>query len=953
MLGESSQHPSQICNTSHKSPNYNFCNHSHFSILYFNSRSLLPKIDELRALCLAYHPSVVCLTETWLCPDVQDNELLIPNYTIVRLDRNRHGGGVAMFIDNSLSIKVLLHGPMGLELIVVSLLSRNHPNCCVGVFYRPPSSQLHIFNSLFDTLFSIRSAHFSNFVLVGDFNVNFLNTDHHLFSKVRELMDSFALSQVVNSPTHNTSSSHPSLIDLVFVSNMNCFCQCHVIPQLANSDHHGLIVHMKDSHQRTTFNHSTRRKVWQYKHADFDRANDLLMDLDLDNIINPSDMDSSWLSWKQEFLRVMDECIPSSTLPDRKNLPWLTKEIIQLIRKRNFYFKKAQKNNPNALQKFKLLRNKVVTKLRANKQKFLAEINPRHPKDFWKMIKVLNPSSSFPTLATDNSTATDNVEKANLLNSTFISHFNNKQPPLTSADLPLTDPNGTVDNILCSEDQVYELLTSIDTTTANGHDDISAIMLKKTALSITPAVTKLFNVSLTSGELPSEWKTARVTPIPKSGDSSNPSNYRPISLLSILSKLLEKHIVNLLTEHLKSHAPLSQQQWGFTKGKSSTGALLAALDNWHRSLEAGNDICAVFFDYRKAFDSVPHRLLLRKLRDLKVNFYILKWITVYLTNRKQYVCVDGSSSDVLPVSSGVPQGSVIGPILFIIYIDGITKVALTAGNLSLYADDILLYRRIQNIEDFAFLQNDVTKLCSWTNDNLLDFNAIKCKYMLISKRREPILPVVLTVNSSPLERVDAYKYLGVWITSDLTWSKQVTEVCKKARQKIGILYRKYYQHATPSTMLQLYLSCIRPDLEYAVPAWDPHLQCLINSLEAVQKFAMRVCTKQWSSNYNAVLNAYGVPSLRKRRLILKLSYLYNILNGRYSLPEPSSVETRTTSHFTRSHRHTLIVPRAHTNSYFYSFFCDTPRTWNTLPSHVVESSNVDIFKRNLTNYLIN
>ena len=142
------------------------------------------------------------------------------------------------------------------------------------------------------------------------------------------------------------------------------------------------------------------------------------------------------------------------------------------------------------------------------------------------MIKVLNPSSSFPTLATDNSTATDNVEKANLLNSTFISHFNayGKQPPLTSADLPSTDPSVSVDNILCSEDQVYELLTSIDTTIANGHDNISAIMLKKTALSITPAVTKLFNVSLTSGELPSEWKTARVSPIPKSGDNSNPSS---------------------------------------------------------------------------------------------------------------------------------------------------------------------------------------------------------------------------------------------------------------------------------------------------------------------------------------------------------------------------------------------------------------------------------------------
>ena len=154
-------------------------------------------------------------------------------------------------------------------------------------------------------------------------------------------MDSFALSQVVNSPTHITSSSHPSLIDLIFVSNMNYFCQCHVIPQLANSDHLGLIVHMKDSYQKTTFNHSTRRKVWQYKHADFNRTNNLLMDLDLDSIIDPSDMKSSCLSWKQELLRVVDECIPSSTLPDRKNLPWLTKEIIQLIRKRNSYFKKA------------------------------------------------------------------------------------------------------------------------------------------------------------------------------------------------------------------------------------------------------------------------------------------------------------------------------------------------------------------------------------------------------------------------------------------------------------------------------------------------------------------------------------------------------------------------------------------------------------------------------------
>ena len=141
-------------------------------------------------------------------------------------------------------------------------------------------------------------------------------------------------------------------------------------------------------------------------------------------------------------------------------------------------------------------------------------------------------------------------------------------------------------------------------------------------------------------------------------------------------------------------------------------------------------------------------------------------------------------------------------------------MALTAGNLSLFAVDILLYCPIQNVyvEDFAFLQNDVTKLCSWTNDNLLDFNTNKCKYMLISKRRQPFIPVVLTVNGSPLEQVDAYKYLEIWITSDLSWSKQVMEVCKKARQKIGILYCKYYQYATPPTMLQYYCTCFASGL---------------------------------------------------------------------------------------------------------------------------------------------
>ena len=312
------------------------------SIMYFNCRSIVPKFDELVCLCSANKPSIVCLTETWLCSDILDSELHIPNYTIVRQDRNRHGGGVAIYINNAFSFKVLLSGPSDLELIIISLQSGRHGNLCVGVFYRPPSSLYSIFDTLLDSLFSINHSYFSNFVLLGDFNVNFANPDDFLYNKIVELMDSFVFSQVVTSPTHTSPNSEPSTIDLVFISNMHLFEFCNIIPQLANSDHFGLHVCIKHTSDTTQYTPTTRRKIWRYKHADFNRANDLLMDVDLESIINPYDIQSTWSNWKKIFLDIMDECIPTSILPNRKNLPWLTKDIIQLICKRNNLFKKQK-----------------------------------------------------------------------------------------------------------------------------------------------------------------------------------------------------------------------------------------------------------------------------------------------------------------------------------------------------------------------------------------------------------------------------------------------------------------------------------------------------------------------------------------------------------------------------------------------------------------------------------
>ena len=227
---------------------------------------------------------------------------------------------------------------------------------------------------------------------------------------------------------------------------------------------------------------------------------------------------------------------------------------------------------------------------------------------------------------------------------------------------------------------------------------------------------KLFNLFIKSCSLPSSWKTSRVVPIPKAScNNSSPSNYRPISLLSITSKLLERIIYRRITTFLDSTYPLADNQWGFLPGRSTTYALLSAVHDWLDRMERGHTMGAVFFDLTKAFDSVPHRQLIYTLRTIGLDNYLVSWIANYLTNRTQSVVLNGESSDPLPVLSGVPQGSVLGPLLFLLYVNNVNDVDLSEGTkLILYADDILLYRKIDTDQDRAALQRDVDSLGVWS-----------------------------------------------------------------------------------------------------------------------------------------------------------------------------------------------------------------------------------------------
>ena len=339
------------------------------------------------------------------------------------------------------------------------------------------------------------------------------------------------------------------------------------------------------------------------------------------------------------------------------------------------------------------------------------------------------PSASIPALSSPNSPPI--LYKASLINSTFSSFFTTDPSPLANPS-PL-DPLLCPDDLLCSEEEVAQLISDLPSNTSCGLNGVSLFLLKSTALPISLPLQKIFNLSLSSGLFPSMWKHSIIVPILKtSPPSSSPSDYRPISLLSLISKLLEKHVHFILADHLFSHNQISDSQFGFLPNRSTTSALSSASHHILSFLDKATPVCGVFLDVRKAFDSVTHSKLLKKLHSLGLPFHLINWLQSYLCSRSQSVRIGNSLSSSLPVSSGVPQGSILGPILFLICINEVGDLSLSPhAKLFLFADDILLLHPLSS-PCWGALQEDLNFITSWLTHNSLSVNPSKSKYMIFS-----------------------------------------------------------------------------------------------------------------------------------------------------------------------------------------------------------------------------
>ena len=977
MEGESS-HSSNSSSTQHTSNPHQSC--PQLKLFYFNARSIVPKLDELLTLVQCEHPDVICIVESWLNSDILDSEISIPGYQVFRKDRNRHGGGVLVYTRVELDCSTIDHPFTDLELLWLSI-HRGNFRLTLGTFYRPPNAPVDILDQLQSSLQNIECSRFNNLVLLGDFNVDFGSSTGSLFTKLENTMSTFMLKQMVTEPTHFHSGGS-SMIDLVFASKPTSIQTCTTMPPVGTSHHssyHSSLLVTMNMRLNSLFSRKPHtRRIWHYRDADFEMANDLLDNTPWASLLSSEDVNTSWINWKSSFLKIMSLCVPSKTISLKKRPPWLSKKLLVEMKKRNALYRKAKRTaKPSVRELYKTQRNKVTCLLKTAKVTYYSSLNTANPKKFWSAVRSLNqPTDTIPNLSHNGSSTTNDKEKAETLNSFFSQCFNRSVPPLHSPPSFYNSDMSEFESLFCSPPEIEEMLLLLDTSKATGPDGVSALMLKNTATSIAPSLCELFNMSISSGVIPQEWKMSNVIPIYKSGGKTEANNYRPISLLCIVSKVLEKHIHTKMLAFLDSTRFLSDNQWGFRPAHSTASALASATHDWFTTLDSGSSVGAVFFDLKKAFDSVPHSLLLDKISATGLHPVLVQWIGAYLTSRSQRTVVGGSASSWASVLSGVPQGSILGPLLFIIYVNGIFELTLNS-KLMLYADDMLLYRVVDNPEDLGALQQDIDTISDWVSTHHLTLNISKTKYMIISRSHSiasvlrcngtPLEQVSeltvngdlmegqitsLLLNSESLEEVAQFKYLGVTITDDLSWSKQVSSVVSKARRILGMIYRKFYRFCGTSTLLRLYKAYVKPHLNYCSFVWDPPLVKDQEALESVQKFALRLCCKNWSATYLQLLDSTGLTTLSAERKIAKLCFLYKIVNNLTSFPA-NIIRFRSSVpfHIRSCHAFLLSVPHARTGYCYYSFVHSSCKLWNTLPLYVLQSHTITSFKYKLKNIL--
>ena len=925
------------------------------SFVHYNIQSISSKLDLLHAEL--FHFDILAFTETWLSASVETDDLMLESYNKPeRKDRvgDPHGG-VMLYVKETIFYKRREDLEIrGLENIWIEL-ANNHKRNLFGIFYRPPNSDANYFSNIEDSLALAVDTAISDIIVTGDFNLNILSA--RTSRKIESLCLQFSFFQSIDQPTHFTENSS-SLIDLLLVSNKDHLLLSGVGDPFLNQElryHCPIYGIFKFSKPRVkTF----LRHVWYYERGDFNLFRDKASTLDWGSL-QSSDINIYADNINTAINSMATECIPSRHVQIKPlDPPWLTASLKRHIRKRKRAYRKAKITNLDShWKKFKKLRNMVITMIRNSKKSYYNKLADRlqsstlSTKDWWSTLKSFinsNSNSSIPPLEYGNKIYTNESDKANIFNKYFQSQTILDETNAVPPDIAPPDLNSELTNIVLTPLEVESVLKTLTVGKASGPNGLSNRVLKELSVQLSIRFCSLFNQSLQTGFLPSFYKEANVCPVPKKGYLSVVSNHRPISLLNAEAKVFERLVFKYLFNHLRDNNLLSSLQSGFIPGDSTVNQLTFLYNTFCQALDSGKEVRAVFCDISKAFDRVWHVGLLHKLRAAGVTGEILNWFNNYLSDRKQRVVLSGAVSDWLFIRAGVPQGSILGPLLFLLYINDI--VTDIGSNIRLFADDTSLYIVVDDPSDAAnCLNTDFDKISRWAATWLVSFNPAKTESLLISRKLNRPQHPALSMHNHQIIEVDHHKHLGVYLSNDCTWHHHINYIKEKAWFRVNTMRRLKFKLDRKSLEI-IYTAFIRPVLEYSDVIWDNCTECEKNDLDKIQNEAAGIATGATKLvSLNALSKEICWESLEQRRqnhrLTLFYKMFYNITPLYLSSLVPQSVSNL--SQYSLRNSNDLQTVNARSSQYYHSFLPSTTRDWNSLSTETKQADSVNSFKQSL------
>ena len=933
-------------------------------------------MNEFHLLIENRKPNIISVTETWGNDGIVDGLLSLKGYNMYRDDRNtRKGGGTILYVSDKIEQRVCR--PLNTNDFENSawcwIVIKGGKKVLVGSVYRSDNGSAEN-NALLVRKMELANevAGENRLLILGDFNLPKVDWVERRLLPGAKIIETTMLTTVtdcllhqhVNVPTR-FRNDQSSTLDLIFTKEEGDIKNIEVLPPLGSSDH-GVVIADFVCEWKSRVVHRPRR---MYHRGNYPSIVHGLNEVDWEDSFRDKSVQECWDMYKAKLEELVEENVPMSKSRDY-NEPWMNGRLMRYWRRKHFAWKRFTERKCYArYQEYKRERNLLKKQTRQAKrlyEKNLAKEVRHNKRAFFRYVNSkLTVRPELTEIQNANGELIDNDKE---ICDIMGEYFSSVRAPRCNDDMPFMENmfSSEIGEVETNRENIQGRLQNLKIYRSSGSDNIHPQVLRETAGASSIPLEIIFRKSITLGECPSDWRSANVTPIHKKGDRTVPSNYRPVSLTSQVCKVLESIVKDKIVDHLKKNNTLSDNQHGFREGRSCLTNLLETLEMWTGFLDDGDGVDVAYLDFRKAFDLVSHRHLLYKMSKFGITGQVLKWVESFLDQRSERVVIRGTSSEPFAVTSGVPQGSVLGPVLFLIFINDLPLEVISP--LSLFADDSKVFSRIVsdknkrrhgNQTDNNTLQRDLDTIREWARKWKMEFNVDKCKIMHIGKsnpRRN------YTMNGTQLTTVTEEKDLGVLIDEKLLFDKHIREIVNKANRMLGLI-RIGFTCLDADVFMNLYLVMVRPLLEYCVQAWSPHRRRDISLIEGVQRRATKLVPGLKDLSYEQRLVRLNLTTLEERRTRGDMIQAYKMITRKEDINPDKFFKMRSQKGNPNvGHRRRIFKKRINSKLNVRKYFFSqrvvggiTPRGialgWNMLPARAVRAGTTSTFKKNLDKFV--